>query len=381
MYDVIEVTTLYIKDNTGALRFWSISAEQREPNWEIIIEHGILGGSIQEKHDTVKEGKQGRSIKEQAMLQMSARISKQRDKGYTPSIKDAETHRPTNQLGLIKPMLAQPSKKVKVIGSNPLVQYKYDGHRCLVDFDREGNWPTAYSRNGKPIDSIDHIINQLVDQIGSRELGSEFTLDGELYLHGLSLQKIASLVKRKQLDSLKLTYIIYDIIEPNSPRPYRKRLERLKKILSYPTGSDLKFELALTRPLKNDSLGAIKELFTESRKLGYEGLIIRHGDTPYEDGKRSKSLVKVKGWEDDEFFITGVTADKDGRGVLHCRTNCAGKKPFKVLAPGTNQQKRYILENLEDYVGKMIKVEFANYTAEGIPFHPVAIEFRNKEAE
>lgn len=377
MLDIINEQQLYITDNTGALRLWGISAEEcPDGSWQINIIHGQFGGSLQEKHELVTEGKQSRTIKEQVLLQMASRISKQRDKGYTKSVKEAREKKATNQLNLPKPMLAQPAKNVKIIGSNPIVQCKYDGHRCLVHFHENGS-RIAYSRNGKPITTIGNILNEL----GNTEVPVGATLDGELYYHGVPLQRIASWVKRAQLDTEKLVYMIYDIIEPNDPRAYISRLERLKKYLYPSTYKPLKFNLVESRPLLEGDSDSVKRLFKMARLDGYEGLIIRHGGTPYEDGKRSNSLVKVKGWEDDEFYIYDIVTSKDGWAILRCETNSAIPKRFSVSAPGTIDEKTKILKDREQYIGRMVRVEFANYTKDGVPFHPVAIAFRDKTLE
>ena len=45
------------------------------------------------------------------------------------------------------------------------------------------------------------------------------------------------------------------------------------------------------------------KLHTEFKALGYEGTILRHGTTGYEDDKRSRNLIKVKDYDEAEFKI------------------------------------------------------------------------------
>lgn len=54
------------------------------------------------------------------------------------------------------------------------------------------------------------------------------SFDGELYVHGMPLQKIVSLVKKVQPDSAKLEYRIYDI---PSDKVWEERVKDLTKLV------------------------------------------------------------------------------------------------------------------------------------------------------
>lgn len=345
---------MYLKDNRGELRHWTIWYELDE----LVITHGLHRGAMQEKRERViLKGKN--TLIEQIQSRIASRISKMRDKGYVNSIQLAMVGKATNARGLPKPMLAQPSKKAKITGKY-FVQYKYDGHRCIVF--KKDDVMHAYSRNGKPIDTIPHILASLSHHINEGEF-----IDGELYIHGLSLQKIASLVKRKQADSDKLVYIIYDIMTDDD---YAERLERLSRIPNR-TGH----MIAPTTVMgKIDGLA-----LSTARSGGYEGLIVRLSDRGYEDGKRSMSLIKIKKFEDDEFLVTGIHASVDNWAILECRAN--NGKSFNVSAPGSIHQRSITLERSYEFIGEQVKVEYANLTKEGIPFHPVAISWHHSGLE
>ena len=76
-------------------------------------------------------------------------IFKKLDIGYVFDLEMANM-KPTNRLGLKKPMLAVKWGDVNNIDySQVALQYKYDGHRCLI-YNDHGTL-IAYSRNGKPI--------------------------------------------------------------------------------------------------------------------------------------------------------------------------------------------------------------------------------------
>jgi hypothetical protein len=351
-------TTLYKTDANDQIRVWSILAE----NNVLIMQHGILNGAMQVATDIIEANQSGRHIDEQVALEMRSRINKQLDKGYCNSIQEAIDSKGLNACKLARPMLAQKFRDVKNIDwANCFVQYKYNG---LI----------AYSRNGKPITSIDHILKDL------QWLPEGYTLDGELYLHGAALQTISSLVRKNQLDSKKLIYIVYDAL--NQKASYVSRNQWLKVS---PLGSTSPAVLLAPTFKFTESQMPLKDRLVESIDNGYEGLILRHGNTGYEAGKRSQSLVKVKQVLDAEFCIVGVRQSSDGWAIFECckipseHHNDMLCDTFRVSAPGTMQDKHDAWTNRNDFIGKMLTVEFFEWTNSGKPFHPVAIGIRGAE--
>jgi ATP-dependent DNA ligase len=259
--------------------------------------YGLIGGEQQTKYETIETNQSGRTISEQMLSRMSSRVSKQRDKGYVDKYDVAVNNKSTNTLNLPKPMLAQPIKNV-VVPVSYYVQNKYDGNRCLIT--KQNGKVFAYSRNGKIIGSIDHILSEAKD-IPERRI-----LDGELYCHGVALQTIRSWISRSQEESKKLIYICYDIMSSDI---YSKRLEALKKLnLNPPIYIAETTLISPKESLEYDIFSELKEAISR----GYEGLILRNPDTPYEDGKRSKGLIKVKAFDDGEFKVIDVIPSADG---------------------------------------------------------------------
>lgn len=358
--------TLYAKDNLGRIRQWTIRAC---PDG-LEIEHGVLGGSMQLQFEEVLVGKSVRTAEEQIMLQMASRILRKRDAGYMLKLEDAQKDMRTNALGLRRPMLAKTYEHPSKIKDGAVWQYKYNGLRCLMKKTVSG--VVAYSRNGKLLTSIDHITNVIEDHMEDGD-----TFDGELYAHGQTLQTISSWIKRKQPETKNIRYHIYDMIDDVA---YQYRYNTLQERLQ---GSDgLPFTLVPTRTLSDDRgrfREAVRDALKEARALGYEGVMIRHGGTVYEDGKRSGSLLKVKVWLDEEYEIIAVHESKDGWGILECRLPTGGS--FSVSAPGSIASKMEVLRHPQQYIGKWVTVQFAELTKDGVPFHPVATMYRLKDSE
>lgn len=351
---------LYAMDNKNKLRYWEIYSRENI----IEIEYGVVGGQPIHEQEIVACGLAGRTIAEQVASRVNSRINKKLDSGYVNDIEKARTTKRTNALGFEKPMLAQPHNKIKELNFDTnYIQYKYDGHRCLIKND--GGELVAYSRNGKVIDTIDHIFEDLKERIPEG-----LTLDGELYIHGIPLQKITSLVKRKQEETALLTYQCYDVM---LERSYSERYEIIREII--PNGLRSVYK-AYTDFVKGEF--NIKPLLKAAREKGYEGLILRPEGHNYEAGKRSKGLIKVKEWFDDEFAVIKITKGVNSQAILHLEIN---GKPFRVTAPGTNREKVLVAQTPELFLGKSVTVQYANLTTDGIPFHPVAVMWRDKENE
>ncbi len=349
-------TTLYARDNHGKIREWTITNKRDH----ITISHGLQGGAHQETVENIPVGKANRTVQEQIESRINSRITKQLQKGYKRTIDEAKESR-TNALGLYRPMKAQLLKNnLKLDISHGYIQIKYNGHRCLIT--KQNNKMIAYSSNGKIIESIGHILKSIVIPEG-------MTIDGELYAHGHTLQEIGSWIKRKQANSYRLEFHAYDLI---SNEIFSKRLYNLQEV-------NLGEAAHVVPTWNKQEIISIQKKMDEVREDGYEGLIVRIDTAGYEDGKRSKSVLKIKKWMDDEFLVLNVHLSDKGRPVLTCRTKW--NTLFDVTPPGTFEEKQHVYDNITSYIGTTVRCEFESYTKDNIPFQPIAIMWRNKDEE
>jgi ATP-dependent DNA ligase len=344
---------LYKSTPTG-VRYWSV-----EPDYEwgfINIVHGKLNGALQSKTEEVEENQSGRTIEEQIDLRMESRASSKRDIGYRESIEKAKAAEGNNTLGYHRPMLATRLDRINHVNYNNMYsQMKYDGHRCMVTMTTTGL--IAYSRNGKKISTIDHILAGIKIPVGC-------TIDGELYCHGVPLQTITSWAKKLQPNTQKLEYVVYDVV---SDEGYRDRYTFLKNI---------RFGKHARRAPTDKTVleEGLPTLLKSVVAFGYEGLILRDLSMPYEIGKRSKGLIKVKQFMDAEFKVIDIISSVEGWARLVCITNDGME--FKVSSPGTIHQKTQVLHRKNEFIGEFVSVTFANFTKDGKPFHPIAERWR-----
>jgi len=347
---MIVIVKLYKKDHKGKMRFWEIDAE----DGEITVRFGAINGQVQEHTEYVEENTL-RDSEEQAISKAESKLKKRIEKGYRYSIEEAEQYDGSNILGYHKPMLAARWDKVKNVDyENATYQHKFDGHRCLITND--GGEKIAYSRNGKFIHSINHVLADM-------DIPEGVTIDGELYIHNMKLQSIASLVKRVQPKSRLLKFHCYDVVAKENFE------ERLAFIRSLKLGQNAHIVESIPFTF------SVNNMLKESINLGYEGLIVRpNKGFSYEDGKRSKGLIKVKQFIDGEFLIVDIKPSKDGWAILHCITKEG--KAFTASAPGNMQQKRNALIDKHIVIGRYVRLEFAMWTLDNKPFHPIAIGYR-----
>lgn len=367
---IIEEVTLY-KNHGKTVGDWVISVLVKPSgSAELLIRYSKkVGGEYVAKTVPVSGKNIGRSNEttpqQQAVLELRSRVNKQLDKGYVRTPAEA-TAPATNSLGLKKPMLAQPIDKVKpesIDWENAYAQPKLDGHRCLVN-------GIMYSRQGKEI-LLPHIREALGDY-GLLDKG----LDGELYVHGMMLQDIGSLVKKPRQESRQLILHVYDLMRD---APYHERLAELQELLAGVQGPILAHTTEVVTG--RDHLDTLHKQWLAE---GYEGSILRHGLAPYQDDKRSNALLKVKDFTDTEFEVIGVERGTPNGSyevpVWVCR-NPAGltedDKTFKVTAQGTMQQKHEQWLMKHTFIGRLLTVQHFGYSKGNVPLLPVALRWRD----
>lgn len=354
----IEKTTLYRSDNKGALRFWSIEAAE----FELIFEFGQVGGEIQEQTEFVDEGLGGRTREEQLMLRYKSRLNKKRDKGYTEDREKAASGVVVNSLGFKRQSKAKLLKDGDTPscfwGEDTWAQRKYNGHRCT--FHKSDGDVFAFSSGGKLITSVDHICDEI-------EINEGQYLDGELYIHGLSLQKIGSKVRKKNKTDTDIKFVMFDqMTDDRFIDRYNGLPEQHSK------------HIIISDTINVTSWEQVKKLFFQFRAEKYEGLILRHGTTGYGYNQDRKGMYKIKklqgeGYYDDEFKVVDIVSSTEGWAILVCES-VGGL--FKVSAHGTTQQKTKILHEKEKHIGRMVKVEYPELTDSGKPSQPIAIDWR-----
>lgn len=355
---------LFAQGQKENLLFWEIEVDYNdlEDAATLIITHGKVGGSEVEHIETIEAGLAGRSVREQALLRANARLSSKIDAGYVESMSEALSTRRTNSLGLPRQMLAQVydnNQNNIDFSKRNFMQRKYNGHRASVI--NTGSELIMYTRRGKIVDTCPHILEAIEIPVG-------VMLDGELYAHGLKLQKISSLVKKKQPETELIKFKLFDAMLPNNAG-FDKRIDFLNSLEF--AGDGKVCEIAETYPISE--MSEVIKLTKQFIDEGYEGGILRRPGFGYEDGKRSKSVLKVKMFKEDDFLVIGIRQSKDGWAILDCADKFG--REFSASAPGNMVEKHKVYDQRKEYIGKYVKISYPEFTERGVPFQPVALEW------
>ncbi len=264
---------------------------------------------------------------------------------------------------LIRPMLA---KIFNPSAFQPCyVQPKLNGIRALA----QGT--TLVSRDGHVwnpgiLPHIEHALSSLPPDL---------VFDGELYCHGMSLQKINERVAVKRIeahkDVLQISYNIFDVVgfECFSER-YNRLIDVLAKCV-HPIKIVPTF-LAHT-PTQAD------KAFQTFKKLGYEGSmhrILGHGySMPHlcsNKENRSPHLLKRKTWEDlDGIIIDVIEGEGKHSGMVGAFLVRYENITFYVGSGLDDSERRE--HWLNPPIGATIKVQYEMLSDSGIPLKPVVI--------
>src|SRR5271170_376655 len=342
----------------------------------------VDGKQIESKYtaDHVNVGKANyRDCVAQAQFESKAAWQRKLKEGYFVTVEEAKT------ATVIRPMKAHRlDRQGKKLRYPCDAQRKYNGYRCLAICNDDH---TFLMSNGGETWKVPHILEELKMTMSPGDM-----LDGELYIHGVSLQKIGSLVKDNRPESLALEFHIYDMPQLDGKiYPWEQRRKNLGT-RSYGMASKAKaliggskLFIAETVTIRNEI-----ELETYNKKViaeGYEGVILRNLGGEYRFGYRSYDVFKHKNFQDSEFLVVDMTqrtyslngVDTVIVDCCICRNNL-NDKTFEVVPKGDIATKAEFWTNREKYIGSRLMVRYLERSDDGIPQgNPVGVAFRLDE--
>jgi DNA ligase-1 len=373
-------STLYGRSTNGKIKEWNISVlRMGDGSCHIETKHGFEDGKKQLDQRFIGEGKNiGKANEtspyEQACSEAKSAHSRKQDDGYA----EDRGAIPSESDGMFLPMLAHRYDKHSSKISFPCwVQPKLDGVRMIAK--KENGNISMWSRKGKQMVIPDKIGSQL-----NLMLDEGQCVDGEVYVHDWTFQRIISAVKKKRADTEMLEYHIYD-----SPHPALSFEERVPKrgltssmfpdyCKNWSGKSPANVAFVQTIDIENQEEFDLYE--SKFISDGYEGMMVRNQNSLYKYKHRSYDLQKVKRFVDKEFRIIG---GKDGTGretglvIFKCVTNDGSE--FDVRPMGTHEDRAEIYKNLSSYIGKDLTVKYQELTDDGIPRFPVGVSVRDYE--
>lgn len=365
--------------------FW----EARVTDNNIEYEWGQTTGTSQILQQTILSGKNiGRSNEttpeQQAILEARTKANKKIDSGYGLIVQTGQFSASTlNQARQsIKPMLAYSFDDTKSFdGQSVFYQPKFDGIRCIADCETG----ELFSRQGKKITGLSHISQDVVDVFKDSSRKFKF-LDGELYSHEMTFQGISSIVSKSVnvdfKNAQKIKYMIYDIVDQE--KTFGNRWNHFDEILDIPLIEHKFGESSLMRSptvgpqiYDEDSAEWQHDSYAEE---GYEGMMIRRDNCGYET-KRTHQLVKFKKFLQEEYLIVGIEREDlaETAGAFQLLIDNDIPTTFSARPAMTEEERQYIWDHQDEYIGKMASIKFQELTDDGIPRFPVCLGIREAQ--
>jgi len=343
----------------------------------IVMDDGRIGSVVSHgwKHATPKNTSKANATtaEEQCVSEVSSLYEKRKKLGWQEVL-------PPNSDLFFKPMLAKKfDKNIKFPNQKYFAQPKLDGHRLIAQRD------SLHTRFGEQYVNCQH-IREATLEIFERFPQLE-VLDGELYNHEYAddFYQLSSLLRVQKVTQEQLGFIhskvqfhVYDCVTSNPAEKFEDRHSVIRGIFE----QDVSNCLQLVRTIPVGSQNEVERALSHYIDLGYEGVMIR-GNGPYESGKRSKHLVKLKLREDEEFTILGFIEGKGNWAgaaksvLLDLGFGIVGKAGVKANYNFAS----HLLRHGKDYIGSKVTVEHEGITPDGklrfgvvTKFHKYSIE-------
>ena len=359
-----ELPMLYGISRVGKVKQWQAKVElDGHSRPTIIIESGYVGGKIKSQPKLVTKGKNiGKANEttpfEQAVSQIESQWEAKRFENYEPHMLDPDNYSPR----LMLPQLAKGVGKGKIVYP-AYIQPKLNGVCNLA----ENKYPDVlhHSRGGHLFETLEHLNSWLL------LLGAPAPTHGELYFHGWSLQRIGSYTKKIKPDQHRLEYWLYDMAHLNMP--FDDRINWLEENI-YKLHSVGNSPVRFTPTEIVNNYDEAKAYQAKCVQDGYEGAMLKNANGMYMFQYNSNDLEKVKDYQDSEFEIIG---GKEGTGtdtgcvVYRCITESGGE--FDARPRGTVEDRKQMLIDLPNDIGKKLTVRYAELSDDGIPLQPVGI--------
>lgn len=298
-------------------------------------------------------------------------------------------YRTNENNGGLLPMLAK-SYTGKVWDKVPVMigQYKINGLRCFISAEynngdmfkpiklrfqsREGiYWSTLSNLE-------EYLLTVLPEDLITAMIEEQWSLDGEIYLPGYTVNQINHFVKDANcVENKALQFWCYDLAVPEMSQSnrlvlidkyldnritnfhdYKEHLNNDKRLIRLPS-------IFITND--NEALKYRDEFIG----LGFEGLILRNPSADYQYGRRRVGYMeKFKSATDGKFLIVDIYKEpKRELPIILCQNDVNTAK-FETRLSATHEYQQMILRDKHLYIGKYLFVEFGERSGvEKVPMH------------
>jgi DNA ligase 1 len=404
-----EFPDMFVKTDNDKLLIRRDTCIETEDASYWISSTGQDGGKLSQHTSTYTQGKQKRTAFEQAVSECESKREKVFKKSKYRVGRENAIHPDDDDMP--PPMLATAKESTKIIYPC-YVQRKLDGNRCLarvkwkdLSADDPGFEVLMWSRQGNVFEGLCHIEEELKRIVKNSPIlnadQNEIIFDGELFTLEYPFQELNGVLKLKHMDpndyekdsneynkaietmnrKSKMQYWIYDIARKGIPQ--YKRTERLELMLQnshIPPGTIE--SRAVLNPIVLEPTFEVKDeaeldsFHTDSVRQGFEGTIARMKDAGYVFKKRSKELVKIKDFYDEEYEVVDIVENDGLPGTCKfvCRfINTEGQEDtFEAMPDGSMEERKavwekHIANNFHVEKGAQVTVRYTEKFPDGKP--------------
>lgn len=370
----LQLPHLFHRDNNNRIRVWFVEIEGNA----FTTYSGIEGMTLTPNTTFCSPKNIGKANEttgeEQAISEATSKWNKKYDLGYRDTIEasDKAPRRP-----------------------NLCLNFKDAGHRmefpCFASTKLNGMRITITEENGKFTARSRYMKEIRIPSHIQKELENNpllpSVLDGEFYAHGMHLQDILSLIKRQTIKDgdreyersglNKIEFRIFDL-----PHPSRIATERLLTLA------------ALSRRIPQQSIKFVEHTLVETEqemhmfmraavKEGFEGVVVRAPKGTYDYGRKTKNMMKLKPFYDEEFRIKAIEFDKNN--LAYFVLEMANGNTFESMIEGKSHfssntvYRQYIAENPQEFIDKKATVKYYEKSIDGVPLNSNVTAIRDYE--
>lgn len=257
------------------------------------------------------------------------------------------------------------------------ISKKLDGVRCMLYWDEEAQEIKTASRGGKHYDAATTHIRAIPKLINLLKKRPNVMLDGEIYVHGMSLQEISGISRLKEYDPERcnvLEFHCYDLAVDGPD--FQKRLEMIDRMRDYFIDEK---KIKVLEHFEIHGYNEAKAYHDQWVAQGYEGAILRDPTKEYGFGKRDVRMIKLKEFKDEEFEITGWKPGLRGSEDMVFQLKTKDNIAFEAKPIGDRALKDRYVKDMVNIIGQKGTVKYFYMTEEGVPFLPVFKCIRNYE--
>lgn len=342
--------TLLKTDTKGVTQEWKTWYRGKvDGTAEVGTEYGRQGGKMQEHSVIIREGKNlGRKNETTPLTQAAAEAQSQWNekvrKGYS------ETGAQEDDRGVMLAVDYHDLAKRRIGVNLPevvIVDPKLDGIRTKfkgADF---------LSRGHKSFRAIPQRIHSY--------MRGRAPVDGEMYIHGVSLRMLNGLVNKPHpILTPRLEYHLFDLPIPRVPVEERKAM-----LVEQYDNEEARANGIFVVPHFTIASDRVREYMDRFIGAGYEGIMIRILKSPYLfHNKRSYNLIKWKDFLEMEFVVIAIIPDREGYALAVCEHE--GVR-FEVTLKATDWMKDDIMKHPEKLVGLPLTTRFQGWLDSGKP--------------